>query len=173
MISLTRLVLRRSSVTMLVIVLLLAAGVYAYNGLERELFPDIEFPNITVTAYYPTADPDTIVREVTEPIEDAIANVDGLQDIQSTSQQNLSTVLATFEFGEDMEETERTIESNVNGIQLPDGVDFVTVSRINNNTFPVMQLSVAGDRDIASLQRIFKGGGIVDHCGGRKVYHLA
>ena len=173
MISLTRLVLRRSSVTMLVIVLLLAAGVYAYNGLERELFPDIEFPNITVTAYYPTADPDTIVREVTEPIEDAIANVDGLQDIQSTSQQNLSTVLATFEFGEDMEETERTIESNVNGIQLPDGVDFVTVSRINNNTFPVMQLSVAGDRDIASLQRIVNGGGIVDHCGGRKVYHLA
>ena len=150
---LTRLCLRRSSVTMLVIVLILAAGVYAYNSLERELFPDIEFPNITVTTFYPTADPETVVREVTEPIEDAISNVDGLQDIQSTSQQNLSVVLATFEFGEDMDEAERTIESSVNGIQFPDGVEFTTVSRINNETFPVMQLSVAGDRDIASLQR--------------------
>ena len=151
---LTRLVLRRSSVTMLVILLIFAAGVYAYNDLERELFPDIEFPNITVTTYYPTADPETIVREVTEPIEDAIAGMDGLQEIQSTSQQNLSIILATFDFGEDMDEAERSIESNVNGIQFPAGVEFTTVSRINNETFPVMQLSIAGDRDIASLQRL-------------------
>ena len=150
---LTRLCLRRSSVTMLVIVLILVTGVYAYNNLERELFPDIEFPNITITTSYPAADPETVVREVTEPIEDAIAGVDGLQDIQSSSQQNISTVLATFDFGEDMEEAERTIESNVNAIQFPSGVEFTTVSRINNETFPVMQLSVAGDRDIASLQR--------------------
>ncbi len=151
---LTRLVLRRSSVTMLVMVLILVAGVYAYNDLERELFPDIEFPNITVTTYYPTADPETVVREVTEPIEDVIAGMAGLQQIQSNSQQNLSTVLATFDFGEDMDEAERTVESNVNGIQFPAGVEFTTVSRINNETFPVMQLSVAGDRDIASLQRL-------------------
>ena len=72
---LTRLVLRRSSVTMLVIVLILVAGVYSYNDLERELFPDIEFPNITITTYYPTADPETVVREVTEPIEDVITQV--------------------------------------------------------------------------------------------------
>ena len=151
---LTRLALRRSSVTMLVIALVLAGGVYAYNTLERELFPDIEFPNITITAYYPTADPETIAREVTEPIEDAIANVQGLNEIQSSSQQNVATVLATFDFGEDMEDAKRTIESNVNGLELPSGVEFTSVSRINNDTFPVMQLSAAGDRDIVSLQRI-------------------
>ena len=151
---LTRLVLRRSSVTMLVIVLVLVAGVYAYNDLERELFPDIELPNITITTYYPTADPETVAREVTEPIEEVISNMNGLKEIQSTSQENLSTVLATFDFGEDMEDAKRTIESNINGIQFPAGVEFTTVSRINNETFPVMQLSVAGDRDIASLQRI-------------------
>ena len=151
---LTRLALRRSSVTVLVIVLILVSGVYGYNQLERELFPDIEFPNITITTFYPTADPETISREVTEPIEDAIANADGLTDIESNSQQNLSTVLATFDFGEDMDEAERTIESNVNGLSLPDGVEFTTVTRINNTTFPVMQISAGGDRDIASLQRI-------------------
>lgn len=151
---LTRLALRRSSVTMLVIVLVLAGGVYAYNDLERELFPELEFPNITITSYYPGADPETIAREVTEPIEDSIANVEGITEILSRSQQNLSTVLVTFEFGEDMDEAERTIDSNVNGLNLPGGVDFTSVNRINNDTFPVMQLSAAGDRDIASLQRI-------------------
>ncbi len=151
---LTRLALRRSSVTILVVILLLVSGVLAYNDLERELFPDIEFPNITITTFYPAADPETIAREVTEPIEDAVANVEGLSEIESNSQQNVSTVLATFEFGEDMEEAKRTLESNVNGLDLPSGVEFTTVTRINNNTFPVMQISVAGDRDIASLQRI-------------------
>ena len=151
---LTRLALRRSSVTMLVIVLILAGGVYAYNTLERELFPDIEFPNITITAYYPTADPETIAREVTEPIEDAIANLEGLNELQSSSQQNLATVLATFDFGKDMEDAKREIESNINGLQLPSGVEFTSVSRINSDTFPVMQLSAGGDRDIVSLQRI-------------------
>ena len=151
---LTRLALRRSSVTMLVIVLVLAGGVYAYNDLERELFPDIEFPNITITSYYPGADPETIAREVTEPIEDSIANVEGITEILSRSQQNLASVLVTFDFGEDMDEAQRTIESNVNGLNLPGGVEFTTVNRINNNTFPVMQLSAAADRDIVSLQRI-------------------
>ncbi len=146
--------MRRSSVTLLVIILIMAAGVFVYNRLEQELFPDIEFPNITITSVYPSADPETVAREVTEPIEDAIANIDGLKEIQSTSQENLSMVLATFDFGEDMKEAERTIESQINGIQFPSGVDFTAVSRINNNTFPVMQLSVVGDRDIPSLQRI-------------------
>ena len=151
---LTRLALRRSSVTILVVILLLVSGVFAYNDLERELFPDIEFPNITITTFYPAADPETINREVTEPIEDAIANVEGLTEIESNSQQNVSTVLATFDFGEDMEEAKRTLESNVNGLDLPSGVEFTAVTRINNNTFPVMQISAGGDRDIASLQRI-------------------
>ena len=62
--------------------------------------------------------------------------------------------MATFEFGEDMEEAERTIESSINGIQFPDEVQGPFVSRINNNTFPVIQLTVTGDRDIPSMQRI-------------------
>ena len=139
---------------MLVIILLLAAGVFTYRTLERELFPEIEFPNITILTFYPNANPETVVRDVTEPIEEAITNVEGIEDIQSTSSGNVSQVLVTFEFGEDMEEAERTIESNVNGVDFPNETSGPFVSRLNNNTFPVLQLNVTGDRDIPSLQRI-------------------
>ena len=152
---LTQLALRRRSVTLLVVILLLAAGVYTYQNLERELFPEIEFPNITVTTFYPNGNPETVLRDVTEPIEEAIEGVEGVQDIQSTSSGTTSQVLVTFEYGEDMEEAERSIESNINGITFPDDVGKPFVSRINNNTFPVLRLSVTGDRDIPSLQRIF------------------
>jgi multidrug efflux pump subunit AcrB len=151
---LTGLALRRRSVTVLIILLLLAAGYFTYRSLERELFPEIEFPNITIVTVYPNANPEAVEREVTEPIEEAVDGMEGLKEIQSTSSENVSIVLLTFEFGEDMEEAERIIESNISGIDFPDDVEEPLVSRISNDTFPVIQLSVTGDRDIPSLQRI-------------------
>ena len=151
---LTGLALRRPSVTMLIIVLVLVAGVFTYKSLQRELFPEIEFPNMTVITFYPNANPEAVARDVTEPIEEAIDGMDGLNEIQSVSSENLSLVIATFEFGEDMKEAERTMEANINGIRFPAEVETPTVSRINNNTFPVLQLSVSGNRDIPSLQRL-------------------
>lgn len=150
----TGLALRRRSVTVLIVLLVLAAGFFTYRNLERELFPEIEFPNITIATVYPNANPEAVERDVTEPIEEAVDGIEGLKEIQSTSSENISIVLLTFEFGEDMEEAERTIESSISGIDFPDDVEEPLVSRISNDTFPVLQLSVTGERDIPSLQRI-------------------
>ena len=151
---LTRLALERRSVTLLAILLVLAAGVFTYQRLERELFPELEFPNIFIISSFPSSDPETVAREVTGPIEEAIDGMDGLRQIESVSTDNLSTVVASFEFGQDMESAQRTIESSVNGISFPSGVSSTEVRRINNNTLPVLQLSLAGDDDIPSLQRV-------------------
>ncbi len=151
---LTGLALRRPAVTVMVIVLVMIGGVVSYQGLQRELFPEIEFPNIIVITFYPSANPDAVARDVTGPIEDAIIGMEGLQELRSVSTENRSTVTATFEFGEDMEDLEHTVESNLHGITFPSGVDDPLVTRISSDVFPVMQLSVLGDRDIPSLQRV-------------------
>ena len=150
----TGLALRRNSVTILIIVLVLGMGVFVFNNMQRELFPEIEFPNITIITVYPDANPRAVERDVSEPIEDAITGIDGLKEVQSTSSESISVVLATFEFGGDMEEAERTIESNISSLRFPDGVEDSVVSRINSDTFPVMQLTILGDRNIPSLQRV-------------------
>ena len=59
---LTRLALRRSSVTILIMILVLAGGGVRLQYLERELFPEIEFPNITINTIYPSANPETVAR---------------------------------------------------------------------------------------------------------------
>ena len=153
---LTGLALKRSSVTILVMLMIMVGGVIVYNQLDRELFPSIEFPNLFITTLYPSADPETVSREVSEPIEDAISGMSGLKELQSTSQENFSVVVATFNFGEDIVEAKRTIESNINSIQFPDGVENPTVTRISNDTFPVLEMVAIGDRDIASMQRILE-----------------
>ena len=82
---LTAFALRRPTVTLLAIILVLVSGVISYRSMQVELFPQIEFPLVTVFASYPSADPEAVVRDVTDPIERAISGADGLETVQSTS----------------------------------------------------------------------------------------
>ena len=151
---LTGLALRRRSVTILVIMIVLVGGILTYNRLPVELFPEIEFPLITVHTFYPSADPETVLREVTEPIEKALMGIDGLQEVQSVSTEDRSLVLGNFVFGTDMAEAERNIVSNLSGISFPDGAEEPQAGRISPDAFPVLQLSIVGERDISELQAI-------------------
>ena len=150
----TRIALRRRSVTVLLIILILVSGLFTYRTLPVELFPEVEFPLVTVTAFYPASNPETVVSDVTVPIEDAIAGVDGLESIQSTSSEIRSIVFATFKFGTDMEEAENVISSNIRGIQFPEGITGPDIGRVNPDSFPVLQLSVTGARAVEEIQAI-------------------
>ncbi len=151
---LTAIALRRQSVTVLLIIMVLIGGVFTFRNLPVELFPEIEFPLITVSTFYPSANPEAVVRDVTEPIENAILGIDGVESVQTTSSENRSVVLVNFTFGIDMNEAERTITSNISSIQFPELVQKPKIGRINPNNFPVIQLSILGDRDISELQNI-------------------
>lgn len=151
---LTELALRRSSVTVLVIILLLAGGIFTYRSLQVELFPEIEFPLVTISTFYPSANPEAVARDVTAPIEAAISGVNGIASVRSVSSENRSLVLAEFEFGVDMAEAESTISSNVGRVAFPDGVREPTVGRIDPEAFPVLQVSLLGDREMSELQRL-------------------
>ena len=151
---LTGLALQRRSVTVLIAVLILAGGVFTYNTLQVELFPEIEFPLITVITFYPSANPQAVVRDVTGPIESVISGMDGLENVQSVSSDSLSLILANFQFGIDMDEAERTLTGRLSGLSFPAVVQQSKVARINPDEFPVLQLSVVGDREITDLQRL-------------------
>ena len=149
----TRLALRRRPVTVLIMIMLFGLGVYSYINLQRELFPDISFPNVAVNVFSANSDPETMMRDVSEPIEEAIAGISGLREVSSISTESRVNLLATFEFGTDMDDAEREVESAVNGTNLPDDV-VVIVSRLTPDAFPVIQFTVSGDEDIPSLQRL-------------------
>ena len=150
----TGIAVRNRTVTVLAIIILLASGVTAYRSLRVELFPEIEFPLVTVTTAYPSANPDAVVRDVTAPIERAIAGTAGLESVQSTTFEGNSLVLATFKYGTDMAAAETHVNSVVNDIPFVSGVEEPSVGRFNPDQFPVIQFSVISDRDAADLQGI-------------------
>ena len=136
---------------MLAVVLLLSGGVFAYNSLQVELFPEIEFPLVAVTTSYPAVDPEGVVQDVTTPIERAISSTDGLETVRSTSIEGSSIVLATFRFGTDMANAESVIQTAINGLAFPDGVEDPVVGRFDPDQFPVMQISVTSDDGVQAV----------------------
>ena len=135
----------RRTVTLLAVIILLAGGVFAYNSLQVELFPEIEFPLVVVTTSYPSADPEGVVKDVTAPIERVIEGTEGLESIQSTSFEGNSIVLATFRYGTDMADAESAVQNHVSVLTFPDGVDEPEVGRFDPDQFPVLQFSVITD----------------------------
>ena len=150
----TGIAIRNRTVTVLAIIIVLTAGVTAYNSLRVELFPEIDFPLVTVRTAYPSANPDAVVRDVTDPIERAISGTAGLESVQTTTFEGNSVVLATFKYGTDMAAAETHIASAVNDISFVSGVEEPTVGRFNPDQFPVIQFSVISDRDAAELRGI-------------------
>jgi HAE1 family hydrophobic/amphiphilic exporter-1 len=151
---LTSLALRRKPVTVMVMALLLAAGLFSYNSLRQELFPEISFSVIYVVTPYQQGNPNTVASEVTEKVEDTIIGMSGLENVTSISTSNLSVVTANFSPGEDIESAEDDIRTDVSALVLPDDAQDPIVVRLTSDIFPVMYLSVSGQRDIPSLQRI-------------------
>ena len=151
---LTTFALRRPTVTLLAIILVLVSGVISYRSMQVELFPQIEFPLVTVFASYPSADPEAVVRDVTDPIERAISGADGLETVQSTSSEGNTAVFATFKYGTDMAAAEAFIENALNGVNFPAAVDDPTVGRFDPDAFPVIQFGVVSDRPLVEVQAL-------------------
>ena len=149
---LTVMALRRPTVAILAIVLVLVSGVLAYRSMQVELFPQIEFPLVTVFTAYPSAGPDAVVRQVTEPIERAIAGAEGLETVRSDSSEGRSAVFARYRYGTDMAAAEATVRNSLNSLTLPQGVEPPTVGRFNPEEIPVIEFGVVSDRPLAEVQ---------------------
>ena len=146
--------INKRTVTVLAVFIILIAGVTAYNSLRVELFPEVEFPLVTVTTSYPGADPDAVVRDAAAPIERAVSGMQGLESVQSTTFEGNSIILATFEFGTDMANAQSEIEAAIGAIPFVGGVEDPTVGRFNPGQLPVIQFSIISDDGAAEIASV-------------------
>ncbi len=151
---LTRLALRARIVTLVILALLIAGGIWSYTRLEVELFPSVDFPLVTVVTFYPQADPETVLNDVTIPIENVLLEQSDVLTVTSTSSLNLSVAFAEFEFGSDTPAIEEAVRADIERLQFPPSVAAPRVSRLNFEQFPVLQMSVRGDLPPSELQEL-------------------
>ncbi|MCB1315508.1 MAG: efflux RND transporter permease subunit, partial [Leptospiraceae bacterium] len=90
---------KRPVATSMLFAAVLLLGSISLARLKVSLFPDIVFPKLTVLTPYANVAPEEIENLVTRPIEDAVSSVNGVKKIVSRSQEGLSIVEVSLEWG--------------------------------------------------------------------------
>ncbi|MFH1560906.1 MAG: efflux RND transporter permease subunit [Chloroflexota bacterium] len=162
---LTRIAIKKRWVTLLIVALVTGASIWATLRLNMELIPDIELPITTVVTVYPQASPEEVMREVTIPIEEAIAGIKGLDHINSTSVAGMTFTLAIFEYGTGMDKVNSTIRQKLGELSFPPEVLTVPdimpqvaenpqLHPISIDMMPVVMLSLSGNLSTYELRDI-------------------
>ena len=123
---------------------LILLGVLSWNRLPQELFPPITFPQVTVVTDYSNAAPEEIETLITRVIEEAIGSVSGLKRIESVSREGRSTIIAAFNWGQDIDFAALAIREKVDLIKerLPKEAEDPVVLKFDPLSRPILMLSV-------------------------------
>lgn len=133
--------------TMMVLALVVL-GLFSFLKLNIDLFPDIDFPYITVTTVLPGAGPEQIETDVTKKIEDAVNTIGGIDHIQSVSQEGVSIIIVQFKLEVDGKQAATEVREKIAAIKadLPTDVEDPVIQRIDPASQPIFTLTVSGSR---------------------------
>lgn len=141
-------------VTMLAIV---GAGVFALANLKTDEFPEVSPPVIAVSVLYPGASPQGVEREVVDPIEEAIAGIAGVDEIRSIAQDGFAQIVVFFDFEKPLQEASQEIRDRISMIRndLPPEMEEPVLSRFDPQDQPILSLTLSSpERSAADLTRI-------------------
>lgn len=141
--------------TYLIIFFILISGLYSLLTLPKEAEPEVRVPFAVVTTVYPGATPTDIEELITQKIEDKIDNLENLNNYNSTSGQNFSSIFVEYNAEADLKESFRKLREAVDEAEpkLPDDAEAPVVTEINFNDFPIVTYSLVGDYNEAELKK--------------------
>jgi multidrug efflux pump len=145
----------KTTVYLLTIIITLF-GIFSYQSIPKEKFPDIVIPTIYVQTIYPGTAPKDMENLVTKQIEKQIKSIAGVKKVTSTSVQSFSAVVVEFNTEMDVPQAKQKVKDAVDKAKpdLPNDLpDEPTVQEIEFSEMPILFVNIAGDYDLAQLKR--------------------
>ncbi len=146
---------RRYQFTLVAFLCLVALGVHAFLAIPREEDPYIAFPAFFISTIYPGADPQDLERLVAKPIEDRIAELEGLRKMETTVVDGVAFIGVEFEAWTDAEGKYDEVTREINALRatLPQELALLEVRRVSPGRVNVTQLAlVSADAPYAELE---------------------
>ncbi|HBZ45416.1 MAG TPA: acriflavine resistance protein B, partial [Maritimibacter sp.] len=140
------------------VALSLIAGIASYVGLPKEGEPDIEIPMLSVSVPFPGISAQDAENLLVRPMENELADIDGLKKMTGVAAENYANVTLEFEFGWDRGATIADVRDAMNSAEanFPDGADKYSVNEINFSEFPILNVSLTGTAPERTLVRLAK-----------------
>ena len=126
--------------------LIVIAGLAALFGVEVRELPDVDQPVVSIDTNYPGATPETVDAEVTAIIEGAVAQVDGIKNISSSSGFGDSDVTIEFSSTVDLDIAATDVQNAISSVidELPEEIELPRVRKADSNGSAMMRISVFG-----------------------------
>jgi HAE1 family hydrophobic/amphiphilic exporter-1 len=144
MFSLAKLSVANRSVVALITIIVAVFGVISLGSLKQELIPSFETPQAAIVTAYPGASPEVVDAQVSQPIENAVRQLDGLESSTSTSQSNISIVRVSFEYGTKTADVKAGLAAAIATLDLPTESEPEILSG-SFDSVPIIALGVSAD----------------------------
>jgi len=150
---LARVCVERPVFAMMLIAAMVVAGAASYLQLGVDRFPRMDLPSVYVRTTYRGAAPQEVETEITQRLEDAVATVEGIDELRSISSDGTSLLLLTFQIDRDIDAATQDVRDAINSIlnRLPPDTDPPVIRKQDVDASPVMSLAIAGQRDPREL----------------------
>ena len=121
-------------------------GLFSYQRLRVDQWPDIEFPVVVITTEYPGASPESIESEVSRKIEEAVNSINGIKVVASRSYEGSSLVWVEFELSVNADQAAQDVRDKVAAVkvQFRKEVKEPKILRFDPSDRPILSLSVSG-----------------------------
>jgi len=144
----SRLFILRPVATILLMVGVLVAGIFAYKFLSTSALPQVDYPTIQVTTLYPGASPDVMASSVTSPLERQLGQMAGLSQMSSTSSSGSSIITLKFGLDLSLDVAEQEVQAAINAANnlLPSDLpNPPTYKKVNPADSAVITLAASSD----------------------------
>jgi len=154
--KLAEICIRRPVFATMIVLSLVVVGTAGFFKLGVDRFPSVDLPTVSVRTGLPGAAPEEVEALVTQQIEEVVNTVDGIDELRSVSGQGTSFVIATFKLDRNLESAAQDVRDRVNslGRQLPIDATPPVVQKFDNDSTPVVTISLSADRSLRELTEL-------------------
>lgn len=126
------------------VILILVLGVVSFMGMSTDLLPNMQLPYVIAVTAYPGASPEKVETAVSKPIESALSTANGMKNITSVSNENMSMVIMEFEQDTNMDSAMIELSNSINAVsgQFDDSVGTPTLIKMSPDLLPIMVAGV-------------------------------
>jgi HAE1 family hydrophobic/amphiphilic exporter-1 len=155
-VKLAELCIRRPVFATMLVMLFVVLGAMSYLRLGVDLYPNVDFPIASISTTLKGASVEEVETRVTKPIEEGVNQIQGIDELSSSTKEGLSRVLVQFQLERDGADAAQDVRDKVAIVmaQLPEDVDAPVVVKFDFDASPIMRIAVSGDRDPRELTEI-------------------
>lgn len=141
---LTKLSVKKPYTVIVAVTLILILGVAALIGIKTDLLPDVDYPYVVVVTSYEDASPEEVESVVTKPLEESLASVNHIDQVNSVSTEGKSIIEVEFDQNADMDSVVAEMRECFEPLKddWSDEVGTPTIKKINPDTMPVIVASI-------------------------------